>query len=224
MIEDIFNAFSSLDVVEAIALGGSRAGDVFDSKSDYDVYMYCSAPVDDDVRRDILSKYCLVMEIGNRFWEYEDNCTMKDGVDIDIIYRNLDDFVLDLSAVVEKAEAKNGYTTCMWHNSNTSKIIFDRNGRLSMAKNRFNIPYPELLRQNIIKRNRRLLSGSLPCYQQQIKKALGRNDMVSVNHRVSAFLESYFDIIFAFNRQTHPGEKKTGRSGNGALSASSKGL
>ncbi len=96
----------------------------------------------------------------------------------------------------------------MWHNLNTSKIIFDRNGRLSMAKNRFNIPYPELLRQNIIKRNRRLLSGSLPCYQQQIKKALGRNDMVSVNHSVSAFLESYFDIIFAFNRQTHPGEKR----------------
>ena len=106
MIEDIFNAFSSLDVVEAIALGGSRAGDVFDSKSDYDVYMYCSAPVDDDVRRDIHSKYCLFMEIGNRFWEYEDNCTMKDGVDIDIIYRNLDDFVLDLSTVVEKVEAK----------------------------------------------------------------------------------------------------------------------
>ena len=208
MIEDIFHAFSSLDAVEAVALGGSRAGEVFDSKSDYDVYIYCSAPVAEEVRLDILRQHCIRMEIGNRFWEYEDNCTLNDGVDMDIIYRDLDDFVLNLSAVVERAEAKNGYTTCMWHNLSTSKIIFDRNGRLNMVKKRFNIPYPELLRQNIIRRNRRLLSGSLPCYQVQIKKALGRNDMVSINHRISAFLESYFDIIFAFNRQTHPGEKR----------------
>lgn len=208
MIEDIFHSFSSLDGVEAIALGGSRASEVFDCKSDYDVYVYCSFPVAEEERRRILSRYCSRMEIGNSFWEYEDNCTMKDGVDLDILYRNLDDFISGLEAVVEKSEARNGYTTCMWHNLRTSKVIYDRFGRLGDAKIRFDVPYPEPLRQNIIERNRRLLSGSLPCYRMQIKKALGRGDLVSVNHRVSAFLESYFDIIFAFNRQTHPGEKR----------------
>lgn len=70
------------------------------------------------------------------------------------------------------------------------------------------IDFPENLRSAIIKNNRNLLNGKLPSYDRQIKKAQERGDIVSVNHRITAFLESYFDVIFALNRQTHPGEKR----------------
>ena len=54
----------------------------------------------------------------------------------------------------------------------------------------------------------KLLSGMLPSFDAQIEKAENRKDFVSVNHRVTEFLASYFDIIFALNEMTHPGEKR----------------
>lgn len=208
LVEQLFGELAALPEVEAIALGGSRAGEVYDEKSDYDVYLYCTAAVDEGVRRGILERFCSVMEIGNHFWEYEDNCTLNNGIDIDILYRNLDDFVRDVASVAEDCQPRNGYTTCMWHNLRTCKILYDRDGRLAAAKTRFDVPYPELLRERIICRNRKLLRGSMPAYAGQIAKAVRRDDLVSINHRTAAFLESYFDILFALNRQTHPGEKR----------------
>ena len=208
MIDKLFSQLSALPEVEAIALGGSRAGDHFDEKSDYDVYLYCTAPIDEARRREILSQVCSYMEIGNHFWEYEDNCTLNTGIDIDILYRNLDDFTADVASVVESHYPHNGYTTCMWHNLLTCKIICDKRGRLAAAKERFNIPYPEALKKNIVQRNWQLLHSAMPAYEEQIKKAANRRDWVSVNHRTAAFLESYFDILFALNGQTHPGEKR----------------
>jgi len=208
MIDNLFRALSGLAQVEAIALGGSRAGSHYDEASDYDVYLYCTAPVPEAVRREILEQYCSHMEIGNHFWEYEDNCTLKNGIDIDILYRNLEDFTADVADVVERCHARNGYTTCMWHNLRTCKILYDADGRLAAAKRRFDVPYPEALRQDILTRNWKLLRAAMPAYESQVKKALARGDLVSVNHRVAAFLESYFDLLFALNRQTHPGEKR----------------
>lgn len=208
MFDHLINEIAAWPEVEAIALGGSRAGKHYDEKSDYDVYLYCTGPVNEETRRETLEKYCCYMEIGNHFWEYEDNCTLKNGIDIDILYRNLDDFTAGLSDVVEHCNSHNGYTTCMWHNLRTCKILADKNGRLTAAKQRFDVPYPAQLRESIIRRNNKLLEGTLPAYELQIRKAMKRGDLVSINHRVSAFLESYFDIIYAINEQTHPGEKR----------------
>ena len=207
-VDALFEELSRLPQVEAIALGGSRATGRNDAKSDYDVYIYLTGPVEETCRRTILSKYCRYMEIGNTFWELEDDVTLLDGIDMDIIYRNLEDFARGIASVVDDCTAWNGYTTCMWHNLITSRILFDRTGRLQKLQARYQIPYPQKLKENIISRNLNLLSGMLPSFDTQIQKAENRGDLVSVNHRVTEFLASYFDILFALNEMTHPGEKR----------------
>lgn len=207
-IRDIVRDFQALPQAEAFAVGGSRATGKSDAKSDYDLYLYVTGPVDLDTREAILSKYCGAMEIGNHYWENEDNCTLKNGIDIDVIYRSLDDFANGIAAVVDEYRSANGYTTCMWHNLLTCDIVFDKNGRLSALKEQYTVPYPQQLKRNIITQNLNLLSGVLPSYDLQIKKAVSRADFVSVNHRTAEFLASYFDVIFALNEMTHPGEKR----------------
>ena len=199
---------AALPQVEAIALGGSRATGRNDEKSDYDVYVYITDSIPETDRRSILSGYCGYMEIGNTFWEMEDDVTLKDGIDMDIIYRNMTDFENLVSSVVDQCVSWNGYTTCMWHNLITSKVVWDRNGQLTKLQERYRIPYPKKLKENIIANNMKLLSGMLPSFDTQIRKAENRGDLVSVNHRVTEFLASYFDIIFALNEMTHPGEKR----------------
>ena len=207
-VNELFEELGSLSQVEAIALGGSRATGRNDEKSDYDVYIYLSDSIDESIRRNILEKYCKYMEIGNSFWELEDDVTLKDGIDMDIIYRNMTDFENMVSSVVDDCVAWNGYTTCMWHNLITSKIVYDKSDKLKELQSKYQIPYPKKLKENIISNNMKLLSGMLPSFDAQIEKAENRKDYVSVNHRVTEFLASYFDIIFALNEMTHPGEKR----------------
>lgn len=207
-VNELFKEFGNIPQVEAIALGGSRATGRNDEKSDYDVYIYISELIDKNIRKEILNKYCKYMEIGNSFWELEDDVTLKDGIDMDIIYRNMNEFGNTVKSVVEDCNSWNGYTTCLWHNLITSKIVIDKNGKLLELQNRFKVPYPKKLKENIISNNMKLLNGMLPSFDMQIKKAEMRKDFVSVNHRVTEFLASYFDILFALNEMTHPGEKR----------------
>lgn len=208
MVNEIFDKFSQYPQVEAIVLGGSRASGNADEKSDYDVYIYLNGEFDEKIREEILSPHCSQMEIGNKYWEYEDNCILNNGVSMDIIYRTIDRFDKFVGYVVNEYFAQNGYTTCFWHNIITSEIIFDRNGKYAEFQKKYDVPYPKQLKENIITKNMKLLNSVLPSYDLQIKKALDRNDYVSVNHRIAGFLASYFDVIFALNEKTHPGEKK----------------
>ncbi|MBO5137597.1 MAG: DUF4037 domain-containing protein [Spirochaetaceae bacterium] len=207
-VNELFKEFGNIPQVEAVALGGSRATGRNDEKSDYDVYIYISELIDENVRKEILNKYCKYMEIGNSFWELEDDVTLKDEIDMDIIYRNMNEFGNTVKSVVEDCNSWNGYTTCLWHNLITSKIVIDKKGKLAELQNRFKVPYPKKLKENIVSNNLKLLNGMLPSFDMQIKKAENRGDFISVNHRVTEFLASYFDIIFALNEMTHPGEKR----------------
>jgi len=208
MIQDLYKEFSQLEQVEAIALGGSRAGQDYDQNSDYDVYVYLNASIDEATRLKILSKYCSHMEIGNQFWELEDDCVLNNGIQIELIYRSLESFEQELNSTVFQYQAQNAYTTCMWHNLLHSKILYDPNGHYTSLQKAYQIPYPQELKKHIIERQLLLLEQSMPAFSHQIEKAIKRQDLLSMNHRSSEFFASYFDLLFALNEQTHPGEKR----------------
>ena len=84
----------------------------------------------------------------------------------------------------------------------------DPSGWFASLQARAAVPYPEELRSRIVRYNRPVLRGIIPSYATQLGKAAKRGDLVSVNHRLAGFLAGYFDILFAVNRATHPGEKR----------------
>lgn len=108
-----------------------------------------------------------------------------------------------------KNHVQNGYTTCYLYTLSIFDIVYDKDNWLQGLKDKINTPYPKKLKQNIIKRSMMLMKDKpFASYYEQIEKALKRNDVVSVNHRLSAFIASYFDVIFAVNEKLHCGEKR----------------
>ncbi|WP_294342632.1 nucleotidyltransferase domain-containing protein [uncultured Clostridium sp.] len=208
-LEKIISEFSKLKNVEGILLAGSKAVNTDDKNSDYDVYVYASEEISLEYRKNIYDKYCSYMELNNTFWETEDDGILKeDNIPVEIIYRSLEWIQNSLNRTIVKCEADVGYTTCFWYNVKNSIILYDKDGKLKEIQNSCNVEYPEKLKENIIKKNYPLLNKQMPAYYFQIEKAIKRNDIISVNHRVAALLASYFDIIFAANKFLHPGEKK----------------
>ena len=203
-LNEFINDFSQINGIQAIVLGGSKTTKCSDIKSDYDFYVYSENIIDQEIRKKLFSKYCNYYEIGNNYWELEDNGKLKSGDCFQIIYRNLLDFTRIIVNVVENYNSCNGFTTCLWHNLLNSEILFDKDDIFKKTKERFSIPYPEKLKENIITRNIALLSDSMESYKEQIIISVYRKDYVNINNRVSAFLASYFDIIFAINELTNP--------------------
>ncbi len=200
--------YARIQEVEAILLAGSAASGAFDEASDFDVYIYATAPVPLAARQELAARHMSYVELDNRYWEPEDDGILKCGTPIDLVYRDSAWIEEHLKHLLVEGQSSIGFTTCFWGNLLNSRILFDRNGRFASLKERYTLPYPPHLRAGIIQKNRELLKGKLPAYYDQIKKAINRQDRVSINHRIAAFLASYFDILFAINEVVHPGEKR----------------
>jgi len=208
MNEKLIEEFKQCEEVEALVLGGSRATGVHDKDSDFDYYVYLKKPFDESRRRSIIDKYVQYMEYSNSFWELEDDGILNNGIDIELIYRSVDDIDKMLENVLVKGNVSNGYTTCFVDNLMKSKVIFDKTGCIADLRNKYTPLLNEDLYKKIIVNNFPLLLDKMPSMFYQVEKAIKRNDNISINHRVTAFIEIYFDILFALNKTTHPGEKR----------------
>lgn len=200
--------FSKLSEVQAVLLGGSHATGKADETSDIDLYVYANKEIPVETRAAIITPRASYLELDNRFWETEDYWLEKtDGRKVEIIYRGgyLED---SLKNLLENYQAQLGYTTSLWHSVLHSVILFERDHYFSDLQQRVRVPYPNELVKAIIDKNFPLLKGSLAVHSKELYKAAIRNDVVGVHRRIEVLLNSYFDILFALNRELHPGEKR----------------
>lgn len=211
VLQTLSGEFARIENVNAIVLSGSRANLLHDALSDYDIYIYSKAPIPVAKREEIIKKITPLYTIGNSFFEDSDEFFTENPPKMyfDLIYRRLDWVYHEIEAVWRKHQAKLGYTTCFIDNIRNSRILFDRSEEFQRILDELHEPYPDGLALNIINKNYPMLrKGCAMPFYEQVKLAVKRQDLVSQNHRTAVLLASYFDIIFALNKRTHPGEKR----------------
>jgi hypothetical protein len=207
--QELADRFAGLPQVLAVVLSGSTSNRVDDGHSDFDIYVYTTAEIPAAWRTALAQEHGEHVAIDNRYWELGDDWVdARSGRMVDIIYRWPDWIGEQLDRLLVHHQASIGYSTCFWHNVLHSEALFDRDGWFAGIQARARQPYPEGLRRAIIAKNHPILRRTLSSYMQQLELAIQRGDHHSVNHRVAALLASYFDILFALNRQPHPGEKR----------------
>jgi predicted nucleotidyltransferase len=210
LAQTIAKRFEIFPQVEAIALGGSLTSGTTDQYSDIDLYIYTTKEIPVVDRKKIVEELgASRQDLGLTFWDSGDEWFHKEtGIEVDVIFWDPNWIEEQIDRVVIQHQASVGYTTCFWHTIKNSQILFDRKGWFVSLRKKCDTPYPTQLKRNIIDMNFPVLRDVIPSYYYQIKKAIDRDDKISINHRVAALLASYFDVLFAINGVTNPGEKK----------------
>lgn len=210
MLNNIMCEYKKFPQVRAIAVGGSSAAGTSDKASDIDTYVFTTKPISVEARENIAMKYSSNYEVGAEYFGSGDEY-MVDSLNrqMDVMFWDTNWFEGVVSNVWEKFYPSNGYTTCFLYTLKNLKIIQDKDNWLQSLKDKIDTEYPQKLQENIINRNMKLMKDKpFASYYEQIGKAVNRGDRNSVNHRISAFMASYFDVIFAANKLLHPGEKR----------------
>lgn len=209
-LQEFLNNYTNSQNVEAIAIEGSVSAETSDNNSDIDIYIFSKTDIPIEFRKNIICPISSKFEIGCDYFGSGDEFLLDNlNKQLDIMYWNTEWFESIVNNTWIKCYPQNGYTTCFLYTLKNFNIIYDKNNWLQNLKKIINTPYPQRLKKNIIKRNIMLMQDKpFASYYEQIQKAILRNDVTSINHRISAFVASYFDVIFALNEQLHPGEKR----------------
>lgn len=213
IIHQITDYLAPLPQVEAVAVAGSLSSETgaSDPASDIDLYVYTRAEIPLQTRQDLIEKIggASRANFDLHYWGSGDLLVhAPSGIELDLMYFDAAWIEGQITQVVNEHQPSLGYTTCFWYTVRQSIPFHDARGWFAGLQRQCRVDYPEALRQNIIRYNHPVLRGIITSYAAQIEKAVQRRDLPSINHRLAALLASYFDILFAFNRRLHPGEKR----------------
>ncbi len=209
-VRDLISKYNVLPGVKAVGIGGSRSAGSGDKTSDYDIYVFTEQEPSVEERLDIVRPISSKYEVGGDYFGPGDEYWVdSEDVEFDVMFFDTKWFEGIVNSVWLEGKAWNAYTTAFLYTLSNLEITYDPDNWLGNLKKTVCTPYPEKLRENIIHRGLMLMKDKpFSSYIEQIKKAVERNDLNSINHRKAAFLESYFDVLFAANRLLHPGEKR----------------
>lgn len=210
LAQTVADQFAAIDTVQAIALSGSAASGAASDQSDIDLYVFATEPIPVAQRQQIAAvRGYSRADFNLQYWDTGDEWfDAPSGIEVDVMYWSMDWLEQQLAKVIDHHQSSIGYTTCFWHTVKQAVILFDRQGWFADLQQKAQAPYPEALHSAIIRHNTPLLHAIIPSCTHQLEKAIQRDDVVSVNHRLCAYLASYFDVLFALNRLLHPGEKR----------------
>lgn len=210
-LERLVALFAELPQVEAITLGGSRASGWADDTSDFDVYVHASDVIPLKTRRRFVKQLggASVADLGlDYFGDGDEWLDARTGARFDVIYFGFEWMKNQVERPLVHHQPSLGYSTAFAYTVSRAHILYDPDGTFARLQAVAQGPYPDALREAVVRYNRPMLRGTISSYREQLEKAAARHDLVSLNHRLAALLASYFDIIFAVNRLLHPGEKR----------------
>lgn len=210
VLQQLVQQFSQCSEVVALGVAGSLGRGNADQNSDIDLYVYTQGHITVAQRCAIADALGTVRrDLDLQFWDLGDQwIDAQTGIEVDVIYWDTQWIQDQIQGVLQQHWVSMGYSTCFWHTVQHSAVMYDPCGWLAELQQQCRQPYPAALREGIVRKNLAVLKSVIPAYYSQIEKALKRADWVSVNHRIAAFLASYFDVLFALNEETHPGEKR----------------
>jgi predicted nucleotidyltransferase len=211
LLHDLVRHFAKSPRVAAIAVVGSMANGRSKPDSDIDLFIYTDGDLL-DLRARALAEFADPEEwsaVGEQSFGDGDVWRLKDGGPwLDLMYRTREWAEEQLRLVFIDHRPRIGYSTAFWRSIRDAHALYERDNWHSDLQARARRPYPRELRVNIINANFPYLGSHPFSFRNQLAKAIHRNDSVSIEHRITAWLACYFDVLFAINSVPHPGEKE----------------
>ena len=195
----------------AVVVTGSRASGRAAGDSDVDLFVYADEPALDlrsSVAREMADTTVAVLIDVDPFGSGDVWRERVTRAWFDIVFWSPQWAEEQLDRMLLRHEPSTGYTTAFWRTIASARPLYERDGWHGTLQQRARRPYPDELVTAIVEHNVPWLRDHPFSFRNQVAKAIDRNDQVSVNHRVAAWLASYFDVVFALNRVLHPGEKR----------------
>jgi len=205
-LQRIVTAIADLPGVAAITLGGSTAAGFADAASDFDVYVYYHEPLAASADRAVRLRALAdegTLEVGILTFGLEDHFCVQHKL-VELIYLDLDRLSADANRAYSQGLISEGYTTALLNILFRGLVFHDPNGAVAALCARLQAAYPEPTRARLLREHPELLRY----YMELLRISQRRDDLLFVQHMRYSVQTIFFNLLFALNRQYHPGGKR----------------